>query len=79
MTLMAASRDASWYDCPDTATVKVMHVARIYELNDTIWSARCNRNTPLDGTVGRPAGQVPEGLRCLRRGCRELWPAETGR
>jgi len=78
-TLMAASRDASWYDCPDTTTVKVMHVARVYELDDTVWSARCNRRTPLDETVSRPAEEVPAGLRCQRRGCRELWPAEAAR
>jgi hypothetical protein len=65
--LMAASRDASWYQSPGRAYV--MHVAT------GTWQPTCNPlRALLDETTGRPAVNVPERVRCRRPGCRTRWP-----
>jgi hypothetical protein len=65
--LMAARRDASWYQYPGTAYV--MHVA-----TDT-WQPACNPlHALLAEFTAKPAADVPEHARCRRPGCRTRWP-----
>jgi hypothetical protein len=72
--LMAASRDASWYQSPGRAYV--MHVAVIRDETDC-WQPTCNPlRALLDETTGRPAANVPERERCRRPGCRTRWPKQ---
>ena len=70
----AATRDASWYDRPDTRKVKVFHIATDAE------TAACKpgpahvyTTVPLyDGTY-TPAHEVYDDLRCRRPGCLRHW------
>jgi hypothetical protein len=75
--LMAATRDASWWNHPDVTAVKQVHVAIIGGQDGSIWTAACNRTLPLDDNGGWRAADVPYGLRCLRPGCRKRWPGVT--
>jgi hypothetical protein len=68
---MAALRDASWLDHPETSSPKRYHICR----EDSPALAVCGTFGMLQD--GRPAYEVPESLRCRKRGCRELWPQET--
>jgi hypothetical protein len=70
--LMAATRDASWTDRPNTRSVKQFHIV----LPGTKWLPACNpSNMLLDSDESaRPAAQVPVPNRCRRPGCKVRWP-----
>lgn len=66
LPVLAAYRDASWLNRPDTRTPKRGHVLRANG------QAACG----LVAMMGdpEPAEGVPELLRCKRPGCRDKWP-----
>lgn len=66
--LMAGTRDAGWYDRPNTYDPKKMHVA---SRRDT---SLCG-GVPLAGM--KLATDVPAVLRCQSTGCKKRWPRET--
>lgn len=66
--VIAMLRDASWFNRPNVRTVKKYHVA-----NGDM--AACNTvRMPLAEFTALDASEVPEGLRCRRRGCTPNWP-----
>lgn len=65
-------RDASWWNRPDTRSVKVYHHNRG---DDALPSAACT-GYPLDEQSFAIADEVPLSLRCRRHGCRQLWDAQ---
>lgn len=83
VVLLAASRDASCVDWPNTRSPKKIHVAIVTgELPATWWEEReliadasCDpQRMPLDMTVAGLAAEVPLSRRCQRRGCASRWP-----
>ena len=84
--LLAASRDASVWDRPNTRTRKKMHVAvNVEALPGTWWDphsahgeAACDPGRMvLDMSVASPADSVPPERRCRRPGCVGRWPDEA--
>ena len=72
MSPSAASRDASWYNHPDTHSFKVVHV----DNGDGL--AACNQRMPLsDGLRWPAAGDVPEKIRCRRKACADAYSKES--
>lgn len=65
----AAPRDASWYPRPDVYRFKVVHA----DAGDEF--AACDRWVLLGSPRWRSAAEVPEGIRCKRRGCAALYAA----
>lgn len=70
MARIAATRDASWYNYPDTRTPKKYHIATADGM------AACS-GAQLSDNV-QPAEQVPEIQRCKRPGCKALWAKLVG-
>jgi len=65
--VMAAWRDASWFNHPGTA--HRFHVVA----GD--WMAACNTQwCMLAEFTGQAASEVPGYLRCQRPGCKSRWP-----
>jgi hypothetical protein len=68
--VLAALRDASWYDCPG-------RVCR-YHIDAGRGMSACDpRMMPLITRELQPASWVPVELRCQRNGCKQRWPAAT--
>lgn len=65
--LMAATRDASDYNRPNTRTPKKWHIVGADECS------AC-RGKSLVMESAEPAEDVPVERRCMRHGCREKWP-----
>src|ERR1017187_5230578 len=64
----ASTRDASMWERPDTRKIKQYHI----RWHGGIFSA-CKATLILcDESI--PSADVPAGLRCRRRGCKESWP-----
>ena len=64
----ASTRDASMWDRPDTRKIKQYHI----RWHGGIFAA-CKAGLILcDESI--PSADVPAGLRCRRRGCKESWP-----
>lgn len=66
---LAAYRDASWVNNPDTRTPKRGHILR------ADGRAACGLVAVMCDP--EPADCIPETLRCRRPGCRQAWPADT--
>ncbi len=62
-----ALRDASWFNYPDTSTIKQYHV-----VVGTV--AACDRSMILAAETKR-SDQISEGWRCQRSGCKSRWAA----
>jgi hypothetical protein len=75
-TVWAATRDASWYVCPDTRTTKRYHVATTHGEAACRAASNLNRyqTIPLDECSRTPAAEVPPRLRCRRPACADLFP-----
>jgi len=67
--LMAALRDASWYDRPNTRSVKVWHVVA-----DAGCRSRCGLRVLADTDGNAVPAETIRRPRCRRSGCREAWP-----
>ena len=85
--LLAASRDASVVNMPNTRSPKKVHVAvdvqpvgKSYLTGQMEYAgeAACDPGRmPLDMSVAGPAAEVPASRRCRRRGCAARWPELT--
>jgi len=65
--VMAAQRDASWYGCPDTRTVKKYHIS-------VRGVPACGNMAILNEETEMLATEVPLELRCKRKECVSRWP-----
>lgn len=84
--LLAAPRDASWYNRPDVYSPKKMHVAvnvrtvttalTVTSDESLLGDAACTTPSQmfLDMHSSRSAAEVPPQTRCQRPGCRSRWP-----
>lgn len=68
--LLAATRDASFFDNPDTRSVKSYHILR------PDGTAACGLKAFM--CDDEPAERIHESHRCRRQGCKQRWPAITG-
>lgn len=66
--LVAASRDASWYNRPDVRRTKILHVTEA----EPQMAALCS-GAPLDENSAWSLADVPPGLRCRRMACAQYW------
>lgn len=78
---LAATRDASWFDRPDTRTTKVFHACDADQVRTSgqplsnghrLLSAVCSQQV-LDDNSAIPLEEVPERLRCRRPACARIW------
>lgn len=67
--LMAALRDASWFNRPNTRTPKRWHVL------NAAGNPACGLVTMLDDPI--LADSVPIECRCQRAGCKGRWPTDV--
>lgn len=72
MTVRMALRDASWYNRPNTRSIKVYHVV----VEDYVPACNTTR-VLLDEHSETSVAGAHYGLRCRRRACRKLWEAES--
>lgn len=61
----AATRDASWYDYPNTSSAS--HVPRYHAAKGA--SPACDRRALLDEDSAVPLDEVPAQMRCRRPAC----------
>ena len=70
--VMAAQRDAAWYNRPDVRSIKQYHVVKV---DGCSFFAACDPNRMLLSEYSEvPADEAPMRLRCQRSGCRVRWP-----
>lgn len=78
---LAATRDASSFDRPDTRSTKVYHAAEAGQVHRRgqptgttyqLLSAVCSQQV-LDDNSAVPLDLAPVGLRCRRVACARIW------
>ncbi len=78
---LAATRDASWFDRPDTRTTKVYHACEADQVRTSgqplssgyrLLSAVRSQQV-LDDNSAVAIEEVPEQLRCRRPACARIW------
>ncbi|MDT7784380.1 MAG: hypothetical protein QOF58_2799 [Pseudonocardiales bacterium] len=78
---LAATRDASWFDRPDTRSTKVFHACDAGKLHSSgqrwgqqhrLLTAVCSQQVLDDNSAVR-LDDVPRRLRCRRTACARIW------
>ena len=65
------TRDASWFDRPDTRTPKVFHAST----GDELYPAAACSGAPLDETTGVEYDEIRKIRLCCRAGCTRAFVA----
>lgn len=68
-----ALRDASWFNRPNTRSVKQYHA-----IGATPMVAACCPWLPLADFTAQDVAEVPVTLRCRRAACKKLWKGSDG-
>lgn len=73
--ILAAPRDASWYNSPSTSAGPRSHCGGRYHALTAAQAPKCNRRALLVLDLAKPPGDVAEILLCRRAACRAAWQA----